>query len=124
MGESAPDGSNMARLTTRSPLPAVTGCAFGAGDLIQTRRNDNDLGVANRQQWIVQHVENDGTVYARRPEADGQNPHTVALPAEYVGEYAHLSLCRDCLRGPRHHRQRFPHHAQRVRSAAKGSMSA
>ena len=41
------------------------GLPIGAGDLIQTRRNDNDLGVANRQQWIAQQVTDDGTVYAR-----------------------------------------------------------
>ncbi|MBD4513567.1 hypothetical protein GUG71_23700, partial [Xanthomonas citri pv. citri] len=38
---------------------------IGRGDLIQTRKNDTALGVANRQQWIVQHVTDDGTVYAR-----------------------------------------------------------
>ncbi|MCQ6325393.1 hypothetical protein, partial [Bacillus cereus] len=27
------------------------GLSIGASDLIQTRRNDSDLGVANRQQW-------------------------------------------------------------------------
>ncbi|WP_297108466.1 site-specific integrase [Tessaracoccus sp.] len=33
------------------------GLSIGRGDLIQTRKNRTDLGVANRQQWIVQHVE-------------------------------------------------------------------
>ena len=28
------------------------GLPIGAGDLIQTRRNDTTLGVANRQQWV------------------------------------------------------------------------
>ena len=36
------------------------GLPIGAGDLIQTRRNDTALGVANRQQWIVQHIADDG----------------------------------------------------------------
>ena len=67
------------------------GLSIGAGDLIQTRRNDSDVGVANRQQWIVQHVENDGTVYAREVGTGRKNPRTVTLPAEYVGEHAHLS---------------------------------
>ncbi len=64
---------------------------IGAGDLIQTRKNDTALGVANRQQWIVQHVENDGTVYAREAASGRRNPRTIALPPEYVSEHAHLS---------------------------------
>src|SRR5699024_9081483 len=68
------------------------GLSIGAGDLIQTRRNDSDLGVANRQQWIVQHVNaEDGSVYVREAASGRKNPRTVALPAEYVGEHAHLS---------------------------------
>ncbi|RUP84433.1 MULTISPECIES: MobF family relaxase [unclassified Kocuria] len=67
------------------------GLSIGAGDLIQTRRNDSDLGVANRQQWIVQQVTDNGTVYAREVGSGRKNPRTVALPAEYVGEHAHLS---------------------------------
>lgn len=67
------------------------GLSIGAGDLIQTRRNDSDVGVANRQTWIVQHVEDNGTVYAREDASGRKNPRTVALPAEYVGEHAHLS---------------------------------
>lgn len=67
------------------------GLSIGAGDLIQTRKNSNDLGVANRQQWIVQHVESNGTVYAREVESGRKNPHTIALPAENVEEHAHLS---------------------------------
>ncbi|WP_454114990.1 MobF family relaxase [Microbacterium lacticum] len=64
---------------------------IGAGDLIQTRRNDTALGVANRQQWIVQQVTEDGTVYAREVGSGRKNPRTVALPPEYVAEHAHLS---------------------------------
>ncbi|WFP16593.1 MobF family relaxase [Citricoccus muralis] len=67
------------------------GLSIGAGDLIQTRKNSSDLGVANRQQWIVQHVEDDGTVYAREVGIGGKHLRTVALPSEYVAEHAHLS---------------------------------
>ncbi len=67
------------------------GLSIGAGDLIQTRKNDNDLGVANRQQWLVQHIEDNGTVYAREVGSGRKNPRAVKLPAEYVGEHAHLS---------------------------------
>ncbi|TYR21050.1 AAA family ATPase [Corynebacterium urealyticum] len=64
---------------------------IGRGDLIQTRKNDTGLGVANRQQWIVQHVAEDGTLYAREVASGRRNPRTVAIPAEYVSEHAHLS---------------------------------
>ncbi|WP_229116615.1 AAA family ATPase [Parenemella sanctibonifatiensis] len=64
---------------------------IGRGDLIQTRKNDTGLGVANRQQWIVQHVAEDGTVYAHEAPSGRKNLRTVALPPEYVAEHAHLS---------------------------------
>ncbi len=67
------------------------GLPIGAGDLIQTRRNDSDLGVANRQEWVIQHVTQDGTVYAREVGSGRKNLRTVTLPAEYVAEHAHLS---------------------------------
>ena len=67
------------------------GLSIGAGDVIQTRSNDTALGVANRQQWIVQHVTDDGTVYAREATSGRRKPRTVALPAEYVEEHAHLT---------------------------------
>ena len=66
------------------------GLPIGAGDLIQTRKNDSELGVANRQQWIVQHVTR--TAPCTPGGGSGRrNPRTVALPAEYVAEHAHLS---------------------------------
>lgn len=67
------------------------GLSIGAGDLIQTRKNDITLGVANRQQWIVQQVTEDGAVYARETASGRKNPRTVRLSSEYVGEHAHLS---------------------------------
>ncbi|MFT4122763.1 MAG: MobF family relaxase [Microbacteriaceae bacterium] len=67
------------------------GLSIGAGDLIQTRKNSSDLGGANRQQWIVQHVTDEGTMYAREVGGGGKRLRTVALPAEYVSEHAHLS---------------------------------
>ncbi|RXW33483.1 MobF family relaxase [Propioniciclava flava] len=67
------------------------GLPIGAGDLIQTRRNNTTLGVANRQTWVVRHVTDHGTVYAREVGSGRKNPRTIALPAEYVGEHAHLS---------------------------------
>ncbi len=67
------------------------GLPVGRGDLIQTRKNDTSLGVANRQQWIVQHVEDDGTVWAVEAENDRKREHSVRLPAGYVAEHAHLA---------------------------------
>ena len=67
------------------------GLSIGAGDLIQTRRNDTALGVANRQQWIVQRVEPDGSVWARDAHDERKREHTRHLPVEYVSEHAHLS---------------------------------
>ncbi|WP_235829352.1 ATP-dependent DNA helicase [Gulosibacter macacae] len=67
------------------------GLSIGRGDLIQTRKNDTGLGVANRQQWIVQHVTDDGTVTAREASSGRMVPRTVRLPANYVAEHAHLS---------------------------------
>ncbi|MDR1189965.1 MAG: AAA family ATPase, partial [Bifidobacteriaceae bacterium] len=66
------------------------GLPIGAGDLIQTRKNDNALGVANRQAWTVQHV-GDGAVWVREAGTARRTPRAVRLSAEYVGEHAHLS---------------------------------
>jgi hypothetical protein len=66
------------------------GLPIGAGDLIQTRRNDNHLGVANRQTWTVQRVQ-DGEIWVREAGTARRTPRLVRLPAEYVGEHAHLS---------------------------------
>jgi len=67
------------------------GLPIGAGDVIQTRRNSAELGVANRQTWNVQHVTDDGEVWAK--EAGPGRPHrpSVRLPAEYVAEHTHLA---------------------------------
>ncbi|WP_083673685.1 AAA family ATPase [Serinicoccus sp. CUA-874] len=67
------------------------GLPVGRGDLIQTRKNDAALGVANRQQWIVQHVEEDGTVWAVEAENGRKRDHSARLPAAYVAEHAHLA---------------------------------
>lgn len=67
------------------------GLPIGAGDLIQTRKNNTELGVANRQQWVVQHVEQDGSLRVREAGDGRKRQRTVRLPAEYVAEYAHLS---------------------------------
>ncbi len=67
------------------------GLPIGRGDLIQSRKNDTTLGVANRQQWIIQRVEEDGTVWAVEAENGRKRDHSVRLPAAYVAEHAHLA---------------------------------
>lgn len=65
--------------------------SIGAGDVIQTRNNDSDLGVANRQTWIVQNVGTDGTVWATENTSGRKHQRTVRLPAAYVAAYTHLA---------------------------------
>ena len=69
------------------------GLPIGAGDVIQTRKNNTGIGVANRQNWIVQHVEQDGAVRVCETGSGRkrQRQRSVRLPAEYVAEHAHLS---------------------------------
>jgi len=44
-------------------LVTDSGERIGVGDRVATRRNDYDLGVANRDTWIVTKVRDDGTVH-------------------------------------------------------------
>lgn len=67
------------------------GLPIGAGDVIQTRKNNTSIGVANRQNWIVQRVEQDGALRVREAGNGRKRQRTVRLPAEYVAEHAHLS---------------------------------
>lgn len=67
------------------------GLPIGAGDVIQTRKNNTDVGVANRQQWVVQHVEDDGALSVREAGNGRKRQRTLRLPADYVAEHAHLS---------------------------------
>jgi ATP-dependent exoDNAse (exonuclease V) alpha subunit len=67
------------------------GLSIGRGDLIQTRRNDSEVGVANRQTWIVQHVGDDRSLWVRDAVSERKQQRTVRLPAAYVVEHAHLA---------------------------------
>lgn len=67
------------------------GLSIGAGDLIQTRQNDSDVQVANRQTWTVQSVGSDGTMWAKENGTGRKRQRTVHLPAEYVAEHTHLT---------------------------------
>ena len=75
-----------ARTTTGSD-----GLSIGRGDVIQTRQNDSDVQVANRQTWTVQAVGQDGAVWAKENGNGRRRQRTVRLPAEYVAEHTHLA---------------------------------
>jgi exodeoxyribonuclease V alpha subunit len=67
------------------PTTTAGGQRIGAGDRVATRRNDVNLGVANRETWTVTDVTEDGhvTVTGERGER--------SLPAAYVREYVELA---------------------------------
>ena len=67
------------------------GLPIGAGDVIQTRRNESTLGVANRQAWMVQHVGDGGGLSVVEIGNGRKQQRTVKLPADYVTEDAHLA---------------------------------
>ena len=67
------------------------GLSIGRGDVIQTRRNDSDTQVTNRQTWSVQAVGADGTVWSKENTTDRKRQRTVRLSAEYVAEHTHLA---------------------------------
>ncbi|MEX0428035.1 MobF family relaxase [Nocardioides sp. DS6] len=80
----------------RGEIPEVTaavgsdGLPVGPGDLVMTRRNDNALGVANRQTWIVQRADDDGDLWVLPAKAAGRRA-SKHLPAAYVAEHVHLA---------------------------------
>jgi RecA/RadA recombinase len=67
------------------------GLPIGAGDVIQTRRNESALGVANRQTWTVQHVGDDGALSVVETSSGRKRQRTMTLPADYVTEDTHLA---------------------------------
>lgn len=71
--------------TSRDGLP------IAVGDVIATRRNDNTLGVVNRQIWTVQHVGTDGNLTVVEAANARQHQRSVTLPSSYVAEHVHLA---------------------------------
>ena len=59
---------------------------IGLGDRVATRRNDRDLGVANRDTWTVAGVGDDGSLLVTGRA--GQR----TLPADYVREHVELAF--------------------------------
>ena len=59
---------------------------IGVGDRVQTRSNDRVLGVINRQRWIVESIDADGSMGLVRAD---QDPHARgAIRTRVDGEYA------------------------------------
>ena len=58
---------------------------IGLGDRIATRRNDRDLGVANRDTWIVAGIGDDGSLLVSGRAGRRE------LPAAYVEEHVELA---------------------------------
>jgi hypothetical protein len=67
------------------------GLPIGVGDVIATRKNDSNLGVANRQTWTVQHVGTDGTLTVVEAASACKHQRSVTLPSPYVAEHVHLA---------------------------------
>ncbi|KRA29822.1 MULTISPECIES: MobF family relaxase [unclassified Nocardioides] len=59
---------------------------IGLGDRVATRRNDRDLGVANRDTWTVAGIGDDGSLYVTGRAGPRE------LPAAYVGEHVELAF--------------------------------
>jgi exodeoxyribonuclease V alpha subunit len=85
-------------MTPRSSL-LRWGSGSAPGDRIATRRNDANLGVANRDTWFVTAVDRDGGLHvtpAREvtpvgvDEFDADRSKTRTLPAGYVTPYVQL----------------------------------
>ena len=66
-------------------LVTDSGERIGVGDRVATRRNDYDLGVANRDTWIVTGVRDDGTVHLVGTAG------TRELPLRYAVHYVELA---------------------------------
>ncbi len=62
------------------------GEVIGVGDRVATRRNDRDLGVANRDTWTVTKVRADGTVAVRGRPGDR------TLPSGYARAHVELAF--------------------------------
>jgi len=66
-------------------LVTARGEQIGLGDRVATRRNDPDLGVANRQTWTVSRIGDDGGLVLR-----GKGRARV-IPAEYAAKFVELA---------------------------------
>jgi hypothetical protein len=66
-------------------MVTARGERIGLGDRVATRRNDPDLGVANRQTWTVAGLGEDGSVILHGRGRDRE------VPAEYATRFVELA---------------------------------
>ena len=66
-------------------VTTAAGEQLGVGDRIATRRNDRDVGVANRDRWTITRVPADGGLHVLGPTGHR------ALPAGYVHQHVELA---------------------------------
>ena len=66
-------------------VTTAAGEQLGVGDRIATRRNDRDVGVANRDRWTITRVQADGGLHVLGPTGHR------ALPAGYVHQHVELA---------------------------------
>ena len=69
-----------------STLTTSAGEQLSTGDRVATRRNDRDLGVANRDTWTVTDVGDDGSLVVRGRCGDR------TLPADYARRHVELAF--------------------------------
>ncbi len=69
----------------------AAGQRIGVGDRIATRRNDRDLGVANRDTWTVTAVGPGGQLTVTPKDALGDTAAGRVLPADYVARHVELA---------------------------------
>ena len=79
--QSAPEASGV--------LVTARGEQIGLGDRVATRRNDPDLGVANRQTWTVTSIKGDGSLTLRGLR-HGPGRDRV-IPADYAARFVELA---------------------------------
>ena len=75
--------------TTGDPADSMVtarGERIGLGDRVATRRNDADLGVANRQTWTVTGINENGNLLLHGHGRDRE------IPAEYATRFVELAF--------------------------------
>ncbi|HET7041791.1 MAG TPA: hypothetical protein VFI13_07220, partial [Gemmatimonadales bacterium] len=74
----------------RRGLVTAAGERLCVGDRVATRRNDYDLGVANRDTWTLTALDDDGTVHLA-----GQTG-TRTIPLGYAAQHVQLAYATTC----------------------------
>jgi hypothetical protein len=78
-------------------LTTDAGERIGAGDLVATRLNDRNLGIANRDIWSITAIDADGSLRVRRHtrehggECRGERAGERTIPPSYAREHVELA---------------------------------